>query len=65
MSGLTRKNAEKRTRFWWVKEIKRLLDPKIEIIEVDANLEDAVFAKALVEGFEELMKRRRTEGHGE
>ncbi|PKN66010.1 MAG: UPF0261 family protein [Deltaproteobacteria bacterium HGW-Deltaproteobacteria-15] len=48
-----------------VKELKRLLDSKIEIIEIDANLEDAVFAKALVEGFEELMKRSRTEGHAE
>ena len=38
-----------------VRELRRLLRPEIEIIEIDANLEEAVFAQALVDGFERLM----------
>jgi uncharacterized protein (UPF0261 family) len=39
-----------------VRELKRLLKPEIDVREVDAHLEDPLFAQALVDGFEELMK---------
>jgi uncharacterized protein (UPF0261 family) len=42
-----------------VKELKKLLRHEIQIKEIDANLEDPMFAQALVDGFEELMNRAR------
>lgn len=40
----------------FVNELRKQLKPEIEVIEIDANLEDLSFAQALVEGFEQLMK---------
>jgi uncharacterized protein (UPF0261 family) len=40
-----------------VNELKRCLKPEIEVVEIDANLEDEPFARALVDGFDELFKR--------
>jgi uncharacterized protein (UPF0261 family) len=40
-----------------INELKRCLKPEIEVIEIDANLEDEVFAAALVDGFEALLRR--------
>jgi uncharacterized protein (UPF0261 family) len=40
-----------------VNELKRCLKPGIEVVEIDANLEDESFARALVDGFDELFKR--------
>jgi uncharacterized protein (UPF0261 family) len=40
-------------------EVKRLLKRSIEVIEVDANLEEPAFAEALVAGFEHMMQGRR------
>ena len=40
----------------FVNELKRNIKPEIEVIEIDANLEDPQFAQAMVEGFDELMK---------
>jgi len=42
----------------FVKELKKHIKPEIEIIEIDANLEDKIFAQALVNGFEKLMKAK-------
>jgi uncharacterized protein (UPF0261 family) len=42
----------------FVNELKKHLKPEVDIIEIDANLEDEPFAQAMVEGFEELMKTR-------
>jgi uncharacterized protein (UPF0261 family) len=41
-----------------VNELKRCLKPEVEVIEIDANLEDEQFAQALVDGFEELFKNK-------
>lgn len=40
-----------------INELKRCLKPEIEVVEIDANLEDEVFAEALVDGFEALLRR--------
>ena len=40
-----------------VNEMKRYLKPEIEVVEIDANLEDEPFARALADGFDELFKR--------
>jgi len=42
----------------FVDELKKLVKKEVEIIEVDANLEEPLFAEALVEGFEELMEKK-------
>ena len=41
-----------------VNELKRYLKPEVEVIEIDANLEDEPFAQALVDGFDELFKKK-------
>ena len=40
-----------------VNEMKRCLKPEIEVMEIDANLEEESFARALVDGFDDLFKR--------
>lgn len=42
----------------FVNELKRCLKPEVEVIEIDANLEDEQFAQALVDGFDELFKNK-------
>lgn len=37
-----------------VEELKKLLKPEVEIVEVDCNLEDPEFAQALVDNFEKI-----------
>jgi uncharacterized protein (UPF0261 family) len=37
-------------------EIKRLIKPGVEIVEIDANLEEPAFAQALLDGFVQLME---------
>ncbi len=44
----------------FVEELRKNLQPKIDIVEVDCNLEDPLFALALVEKLETLYKRRTT-----
>jgi uncharacterized protein (UPF0261 family) len=39
-----------------INELRRCLKPEIKIVEVDANLEDEVFAQALVDGFVDAMR---------
>ena len=43
----------------FINELKKHLKPEVEIIEIDANLEDTLFAQAMVEGFDQLMKAKR------
>ncbi|MEM4450518.1 MAG: Tm-1-like ATP-binding domain-containing protein [Nitrososphaerota archaeon] len=44
-------------------ELKRLVNnPNVEIIEIDANLEDPTFAMAIIESFEEIFQRRHQNG---
>lgn len=40
----------------FIEEIKRLAKPMVEIIEIDANLEEPTFAQALLDGFVQLME---------
>jgi len=40
----------------FINELKRLISPKVEIIEIEANLEETPFARALVDGFVQLME---------
>ncbi len=42
----------------FVEELRRLLEPGVplQIEEIDCNLEDKPFARALVEAFEELVQ---------
>lgn len=40
----------------FIDEVKRLVKPGVEIVEIDANLEDSIFAQALLDGFEQLME---------
>jgi hypothetical protein len=40
----------------FIDEGKRLVKPRIEIVEIDANLEDSAFARALLDGFVQLME---------
>lgn len=40
----------------FVEELKRLLKPKVKVIEVDCNLEDHEFAQAVVDSFDEIFK---------
>ena len=40
----------------FINEVKRLVKPGVEIVEIDANLEDATFAEALLDGFVQLME---------
>jgi len=40
----------------FVNELKKHTKPEVEIIELDLNLEEAPFAQAMVEGFDELMR---------
>lgn len=40
----------------FINEVKRLVNSGIEIVEIDANLEEPIFAKALLEGFVQLME---------
>ncbi len=42
-----------------IDELKRLLRPGIDLIEIDANLEDEEFAGAVVNGCEELFRANR------
>jgi uncharacterized protein (UPF0261 family) len=47
---------EPETNAVFVAEMKRLLDPRIEIVEVDAHINDPRFAEAVVEVFDGLMQ---------
>jgi uncharacterized protein (UPF0261 family) len=40
----------------FIDEVKRLVNPGVEILEVDANLEESTFAQALLDGFVQLME---------
>jgi uncharacterized protein (UPF0261 family) len=40
----------------FINEIKQLLKPEIELIEINANLEDTAFAQAMVDGFDHMMR---------
>ena len=40
----------------FVEELRRHLKPEVKIVEVNCNLEDPEFARALVENFEEIFK---------
>jgi uncharacterized protein (UPF0261 family) len=42
----------------FVDELKAHLKPEIQIEELDCNLEDPEFARALVESFDEMFRRR-------
>jgi uncharacterized protein (UPF0261 family) len=39
-----------------VDKLKEKLKPDIEVREVDANIDDPIFAKAIVDAFEEVMR---------
>jgi uncharacterized protein (UPF0261 family) len=43
----------------FIDEVKRLVKPRVEIIEIDANLEESIFAQALLDGFVQLMEARK------
>ncbi len=46
----------------FVNELRRLLtNDQVELIEIDANLEDTVFARALLREFERVMAHQKTE----
>jgi uncharacterized protein (UPF0261 family) len=53
---------EPETNAVFVKEMKRLLDSSIEIVEVDAHINEPHFAEAVVEVFDDLMQEKRNEG---
>ena len=40
----------------FIDELKRLVKPGVEIVEIDANLEESTFAQALLDGFVQLME---------
>jgi uncharacterized protein (UPF0261 family) len=40
----------------FIDEVKRSVKPGIEIVEIEANLEEATFARALLDGFVQLME---------
>jgi uncharacterized protein (UPF0261 family) len=42
----------------FVDKLKEKLKPEIEVREVDANIDDPIFAKAIVNAFEEVMRLR-------
>ena len=42
----------------FVKAMRRALKPEIELIEVDANIDEPAFAQKVVEAFEDVMKPR-------
>lgn len=42
----------------FVNELKKHIKPEVKIIELDFNLDEAPFAKAMVEGFDELMRAK-------
>lgn len=46
----------------FVKELKKHLDPTVSITDVDANLEDMEFARALVESFVGIFQKRPGKG---
>jgi uncharacterized protein (UPF0261 family) len=48
----------------FVDELKSLIEPGVplQIEEIDCNLEDEAFARALVEGFEELVREKAAKG---
>ncbi len=39
----------------FIDELKRLVKPNVEIVEIDANLEEQVFAQAMLDAFVQLM----------
>lgn len=39
----------------FINEVKRLVKPRVEIVEIEANLEESTFARALLEGFAQLI----------
>jgi uncharacterized protein (UPF0261 family) len=43
----------------FLEQLKKRLKPGIKIIEIDSNLEDSIFATAMVEAFDEMMKGRK------
>jgi uncharacterized protein (UPF0261 family) len=43
----------------FLEQLKKKLKPGIKIIEIDSNLEDSIFATAMVEAFDEMMKGRK------
>ncbi|MEJ2102186.1 MAG: Tm-1-like ATP-binding domain-containing protein, partial [Desulfobacterales bacterium] len=43
----------------FIDEVKRLVKPRVEIVEIDANLEESVFAQALLDGFVQLMETNK------
>ncbi len=43
----------------FVDKLKENLKPEIEVREVDANIDDPIFAKAIVSAFEEVMSSKR------
>ncbi len=42
-----------------INEVKRCLKPEVEVIEIDANLEEEKFARALADGFDEMFRAAR------
>jgi len=43
----------------FVDKLKEKLKPEIEVREVDANIDDPIFAKAIVNAFEEVMSSKQ------
>jgi uncharacterized protein (UPF0261 family) len=43
----------------FIDEVKRLVKPRVEILEIDANLEESIFAQALLDGFVQLMETNK------
>lgn len=41
----------------FVKKLREKLKPEVELREIDANIDDPVFAQAVVEAFKEIMKK--------
>jgi len=48
----------------FVDKLKEKLKPEIEVREVDANIDDPIFAQAIVKAFEEVMKLRHQQKAG-
>jgi uncharacterized protein (UPF0261 family) len=43
----------------FIDEVKRLVKPGVEIVEIDANLEESAFAQALLDGFVQIMEAKK------
>ena len=43
----------------FIDELKRLVKPRVDIVEIDANLEESTFAQALLDGFVQLVEAKK------